>query len=103
MKIKLLALLLLASSSMFAAGHWFVGVNVGVPVAVAPPVAPAYAYYAPPPAPGYGYTWIGGYWYPVGPRWYWHAGYWARPPYVGARWYSPRYYGGRYYAGYWRR
>jgi hypothetical protein len=102
MKTKLFALLLLASSSMFAAGRVFFGFGVGVPVAVAPPPVPAYVAYAP-PAPAYGYTWVGGYWYPVGPRWYWHTGYWARPPYVGARWYAPRYYGGRYYAGYWRR
>ncbi len=101
MKTKIFALLLLASSSMFAAGRVFFGVNVGVPVAVAPP--PAY-YTAPAPAyPGYGYTWVRGYYYPVGQRWNWHAGYWGRPPYVGARWYAPRYYGGRYYAGYWRR
>jgi hypothetical protein len=102
MKTKLLTLLLLASSSMFAAGHVFFGVNVGVPVAVAPPLPPAYVSYAP-PYPGYGSTWVGGYYYPAGPRWYWHTGYWARPPYVGARWYAPRYSRGRYYAGHWRR
>ena len=102
MKTKLLALLLLGGSSMFAAGRVFFGVSVGVPVGVAPPPPPAYVAYTP-PAPGYGYTWVGGYYYPVGPRWYWHAGYWARPPYVGARWYGPHYYRGRYYGGYWRR
>ncbi|HEX4749538.1 MAG TPA: hypothetical protein VH302_08365 [Bryobacteraceae bacterium] len=103
MKTKLLTLLLLASSSMFAAGRVVFGVSVGVPVGVAPPPPSAYAYYAPPVAPGYGYNWVAGYWYPVGPRWYWRTGYWARPPYVGARWAGPRYYGGRYYAGHWRR
>lgn len=103
MKTKLFVLLLLASSSMFAAGRVFFGVGVGVPIGVAPPPPPAY-YAAPAPAyPGYGYSWVGGYYYPVGSRWSWRAGYWARPPYVGARWYAPRYYSGRYYRGYWRR
>jgi hypothetical protein len=102
MKTKLSILLLLASSSVFAAGRVFFGVNVGVPIGYAPPPPPAYVAYAP-PYPGYGYTWVAGYYYPVGPRWYWHTGYWARPPYIGARWYAPRYYRGRYYAGYWRR
>src|SRR5262249_40484876 len=69
----------------------------------APPPPPASYYYAPPVAPAVGYTWVPGYYYPSGPRWAWRTGYWARPPYVGARWVSPRYYGGRYYGGYWRR
>jgi len=108
MKVKLLALLLLAGSSAFA-GHWFVGVGIGVPrpVYAAPvygyaPPPPVYAY-APPPCPGPGYTFVSGYWHPAGPRWAWRAGYWTRPPYARARWVAPRYYGRRYYAGYWRR
>ena len=109
MKAKLLALLLLSGSSMFAA-RVFVGVGFGGYV-VAPP-RPVVTYVAPPrpvpvayvpPAPYVGATWIGGYWYPVGPRWSWHAGYWARRPFVGAAWVAPRYYGHRYYGGYWRR
>jgi len=106
MKTKILALLLLGATSMFAGVHWSVGFGVGVPYGgyyVAAPPPPPPAYYA--PAPAYaapGYTWIGGYYYPVGPRWAWHAGYWARPPYAGAAWVAPRYYGGRYYGGYWR-
>jgi len=46
---------------------------------------------------------VGGYWYPAGPHYAWHAGYWARPAFAGTRWYAPRYYGGHYYGGYWRR
>jgi hypothetical protein len=106
MKTKLMVLLLLASSSMFAGGRVFFGINVAS--------GPVYGYYAPPPppppvvtyavpAPGPAYTWIDGYYYPVGPRWAWRAGYWAPRPYVGARWIAPRYYGHRYYSGYWRR
>lgn len=104
MKTKLLALLFLAGSSMFAAPRVFVGIGVGVGPAYgyyAPPPPPAYTYVAPAPEPGY--SWVSGYYYPVGPRYVWHAGYWARPPYPYAVWVGPRYYGGRYYRGYWRR
>jgi hypothetical protein len=108
MKLRLLALVLMAGSSMFGATRFFFGVGVGgyypapAPVyAYAPPPAPVYAYA--PPAPGYGYSWVSGYWQPAGPRWAWRPGYWARPPYAGAYWAAPRYYGHRYYPGYWRR
>lgn len=103
MKTKLLALMLLAGSSLFARTHVVVGVGVGG----------GYGYYAPPPPPplvayappyrGPNYAWVGGYYYPVGPRWNWRAGYWSRRPYAGAYWVAPRYYGHRYYSGYWRR
>lgn len=119
MKTRLLAVLLLASASVFAAPRVFIGVGVGVggyrpvyhyrayvpaPVvtyAAPVPMAPAYygpeyygpAYYAP-PMPGPGYVWIGG--------WGGRAGYWSRPGFRGAR-VAPRYYGGRYYGGHWRR
>ena len=103
MKTKLLALLLLAGSTVFAAPRVFVGVGVGVgPAYVAtPPPAPVVEY-----APTYyrpGYSWVGGYYYPAGPRWAWHAGYWGRPPYAHSYWVAPRYYGHHYYGGYWRR
>ncbi len=110
MKTKLLALFLLAGASVFAHPRVFLSFGFGgyAPgyygsgyyVATAPPPVVAYA---PPPCPGPGYSWVGGYWYPVGPRYYYHRGYWARPPYRGAYWVSPRYYGHRYYHGYWRR
>ena len=111
MKTKLLAILLLAGSSLFAGPRVFFGVGVGVgpyygpgygyAIATPPPPPPVYSYVAPRPA--IGYSWVGGYYYPVGPRYHWHAGYWARPPYAGAYWVGPRYHGGRYYRGYWRR
>jgi hypothetical protein len=104
MKTKLLALLLLAGSTMFAGSvHIAVGIGPGYGYGYYAPPPPPRAYYAPPPIPGPGYTWVNGYYYPVGARYHWRGGYWARPPYVGARWYGPRYYGGRYYHGYWRR
>jgi hypothetical protein len=105
MKTKILALFLLTAGCILAGGRFFVGVGFGgyayPGYYAAPPPPPPVAYVAPAPGPGYG--WVNGYYYPVGPRYAWRAGYWARPPYVGARWYGPRYYGGRYYSGYWRR
>jgi hypothetical protein len=47
---------------------------------------PGYVYYPPPrvvfyepPCPGPGYVWVPAYRYYVGPRYYWHPGYWATP------------------------
>ena len=108
MKTKLVVLMLLMGTSLFARTHFSIGIGVGgygYPYGygyyAAPPPPPIVAYA--PPYPGLGYTWIAGYWYPVGPRYYWHAGYWSRRPYYGGRWVAPRYYGHRYYRGYWRR
>jgi len=95
MKAKLMALLVLGGSSLFAAPRVAVGIGF------APPPPPVAAYAA--PCPGPGYSFVAGYWYPSGPSYAWRAGYWARPPYVGARWIAPRYHGRRYYHGYWRR
>jgi hypothetical protein len=106
MKSKVLALFLLAGSSVFAAPRIQVAVGFGGGYA-----APYPGYYAPPPpavveyAPAYrpGFARVGGYWYPAGARYGWHPGYWAHPPYYGARWEGPRYGGGRYDRGFWRR
>ena len=105
MKTKLLALIFFVGSSAFAATHFSFGVGIGPAYGyyVAPPPPPPVIAYAPPVVARPGYSWVGGYWYPVGPRWYWRAGYWAPRPYAGAYWVGPRYYGGRYYRGYWRR
>ncbi len=99
MKTKLLGLMFLAGSALFAAPRVVVGVGVGIPYAPPPPPVAAYAA----PAPGPGYNWVAGYWYPYGGRYVWRAGYWARPPYAGAYWVGPRYHGHRYYPGYWGR
>jgi len=105
MKTRLLALLLLAGVTMFARTRVFVGFSFGAPapvVAYAPPPPPPAMVYAPPmPAPGY--SWVAGYYRPVGPRWAWRPGYWVRPPYARAYWVAPRWHAGRYYGGYWRR
>jgi len=101
---KLIGTLLLAGSSLFAGPRFSFGVGIGVPYA--PPPLPVYAGYGysgyAVPSPGPGYVWVDGYYYPVGPRYVYRRGYWARPPYRGAYWVAPRYHRGSYYRGYWR-
>jgi WXXGXW repeat (2 copies) len=78
MKTKLMAMLLMAGSTMFAGVRFGVGVNLGVPVRA--------GYAAPvviPPCPGPGYVWMNGYW--AAPRY--------APRYVGGH-YTDRYAGG---------
>jgi len=65
MKTKILAGLLLAGSTMFAAPRVSFGFRIGAP---APVVAPVVA--AVPPCPGPGYEFIDGYWQFVGGRTY---------------------------------
>ncbi len=87
-----MALMLLASGAVFA--QLSVGVRIGAP----PPVR---VIRVQPRNPGPGYSWVAGYWYPVGHRYKWHEGYWTRPAYSGARWVAPRHDGQMYYNGYW--
>jgi len=89
-RTTLVAVLLLAGGSLFAQ----------VPIIIGPPPPPRVIHVLP-PRPSPEFTWINGYWYPVGGRYVWHEGYWTRPPYPGAYWVVPRHEGGRYYGGYW--
>jgi len=89
-----LAATLLIGGSAFAAPQVSFGIRIGPP--------PRTRVVQVPPRPGLDYTWVDGYWYPVGNRYVWHGGYWTRPPYAGARWVAPRYYGNQYYNGYWQ-
>src|SRR5580658_4726775 len=84
------------STSLFCQG----AVDVGVGITIGPPPAPRVLKVRP-VAPGPGYVWVDGYWYAVGARYRWHAGYWSRPPYEGAVWVGPHYDGGKFFAGYW--
>jgi hypothetical protein len=77
MKTKLLAMLLMAGSTMFAGVRFGVGIGFGVPVPAPVVVAPVI-----PPCPGPGYMWSNGIWVAPG------------------AFYGPRYYGGRV-GGYW--
>jgi hypothetical protein len=74
MKTKLIAMVLLAGSTMFAGPRFFFGVGAGPIYTPAPIVA-----YAPPVSVGY-----------------------VSRPYARAYWVAPRWYGHRYYGGYWR-
>ncbi len=93
MNRKMLAALLLAAGSAFAA-------DVSVGIRIGPPPPPRVVRVRP-IAPGAGYMWVEGYWYPVGNHYKWHDGSWTRPPYESYRWVSPRHDGERYYGGYW--
>jgi hypothetical protein len=97
MKTKLMATLLLAGSSLFAAPRIGVGIGIGVPVAPAPVVvAPPIVGYVP-PCPGPGYAWLGGSWvFRGGPGYYGPA--YRGPAYRGA--YRGSVYGGHYARGY---
>ncbi|HWW86615.1 MAG TPA: YXWGXW repeat-containing protein [Vicinamibacterales bacterium] len=68
-------------------------------VTIGPPPPPRAVVVAPMPGPDH--VWVDGYWYPVGQRWMWHAGYWTRPPYAGAYWVQPYHDGARFVPGYW--
>jgi hypothetical protein len=91
-KKNLLALLLLTGGTLLA--QISVGITIGAP-------PPPRVVYARPACPGPEFTWVTGYWYPVGHHYKWHDGYWTRPPYMGAHWVEPHHDGARYFQGYW--
>ena len=94
-KLRLLALALIAGGTMFAETRVSIGFSVGGygPGAYAPPV---YAQYQP-PCPGPGYTWVDGYWTPQYGRRVWIQGFWRAPVVrVMPRYVAPRYVGPRY-------
>jgi hypothetical protein len=89
----------LLAAMVLTAGLGF-GAQVSVGVRIGQPPRPRVVRVQP-PSPGVGYSYVDGYWYPVGNRYTWHDGYWTRPPYSGSNWNAPRYEGGTYYQGYW--
>jgi hypothetical protein len=98
MKTKLIATLLLAGSSLFAAPRIRFGVGIGIGLPVAPAavvVAPPIVDYAP-PCPGPGYVWLNGAWV-----------FGGGPAYVGRAFHGPVYhapvYRGRVYGRDFRR
>jgi hypothetical protein len=78
---KVIAGLVLATSSLLAAPR--ISLNVGVGVPVGPVGVGVYAAPAPvvvvPPAPGPGYFWVAPGWYYAGGRRIWRQGYWRAP------------------------
>ncbi|HVY93010.1 MAG TPA: hypothetical protein VHA14_09685 [Bryobacteraceae bacterium] len=89
---KLLVVAALAAGTMF--GQVSIGISIGAP-------PPPRVLRVRPRAPGPDFMWVDGYWFAEGGGWRWHAGYWTRPPYVGAMWVAPRWENGRFFAGYW--
>jgi hypothetical protein len=69
------------------------GINIG------PPPQLRHSVVRPQPRPDN--VWVDGYWYPVGSRYVWRAGYWTSAPYPGAYWNEPYHNGRQYIAGYW--
>lgn len=92
-------LLTVAAIGLFVTGTALAQVGFGVGIRIGPP--PPVRVERVVPAPGPGHVWIPGYWYAVGTRWRWHAGYWTLPPYAGAHWVAARHEGGMFYDGYW--
>jgi WXXGXW repeat (2 copies) len=90
----LLAVMLFAGMSALSAAQLSIGVRIGEP-------PPPRVVRVVPQRPGAEFVWVDGYWYPVGRRYMWHAGYWTRPPYEGARWVGPHHDGAQFFAGYW--
>jgi YXWGXW repeat-containing protein len=78
MKTKLLAMMLLAGSSVFAQDRFSIGLAFGAQGAGFNQAPPAYAANIP-PCPGPGYTWVDGYWTNDYGRQVWVAGYWNAP------------------------
>ena len=92
LKTLALSTLLLAPASTAIAQVSF-GINIGPPPQLRQSVVRA--------QPRADNVWVDGYWYPVGSRYVWHAGYWTAAPYEGAYWNEPYYTGHQYVAGYW--
>ena len=98
----------LGVGTLVLAGTFFAGapsassqVSIGIQIG-APPAPRVYPARPPCPGPVAEYSWVEGYWYPVSGHYYWHKGYWTRPPYAGAVWVVPHYETGHYYGGYWQ-
>lgn len=90
----LFVMFLLMGIGSAAAAQVAVGITIGAP-------PPPRVVRVRPVAPGPAYVWVDGFWRPVHGHYVWHAGYWSRPPYVGAHWVVPHHDGRQYFAGYW--
>ncbi len=93
MRVAFLAAILLSGGAVF-------GAQVSIGIRIGPPPAPR-VIHTTPARPGANYSWVDGYWYPVGRSYKWHSGYWTQPPYAGARWTPPHHDGRMFYNGYW--
>jgi WXXGXW repeat (2 copies) len=82
------------------AGATALAAQVSIGIRIGPPPPPRVVHVVP-ERPGPDFSWIAGYWYPVGNHYKWHEGYWTRPPYEGAHWVPARHDGERFHEGYW--
>jgi hypothetical protein len=90
MKMKLLAMMLLAGGSMFAQTQFSIGIGFGGHGAGFYQPPPSYASNIP-PCPGPDYTWVDGYWSQNYGRSTWVAGYWNRQPFSSDYEVAPRF------------
>ena len=90
MKTKLMGLLLLGGTAMFAQAGVSFGVGVGGFGAAAYVAAPP-AYATIPPCPGPDYIWVDGYWSQNYGRNAWVNGYWEHRPFVSGFQVAPRF------------
>lgn len=81
MKTKLLAMMLLASGTLFADTNFYFGIGIGSPrpgrYAVRPPPPPPVRVVVP-RSPGRNMVWVPGYWVWTGNRYAWRDGYWTK-------------------------
>ena len=89
----------LAVAALFAAPASTARAQVSLNIEIGPP--PPLRVQRVAAMPGPDFVWVDGYWYPVGRRWVWHAGYWTRPPRPGAYWIAPYHDGRAFVPGYW--
>ncbi len=80
MKMKLLAMMLLAGGSMFAQTRFSIGLGFAGQGAGFYQAPPAYAMSIP-PSPGPGFMWVEGYWSQNYGRQFWVPGFWNRQPF----------------------
>jgi hypothetical protein len=90
MKTKLLAMMLLAGSSMFAQTRVSIGIGFGGHGAGFYQPPPSYASNIP-PCPGPDYIWVDGYWSQDYGRHTWVDGYWNRQPFSSGYLVAPRF------------
>lgn len=81
MKTKLLAIMLLGGSALWADTNFSIGIQLGGPrpgryVVRQPPPPPPVRFV--PRSPGRAYVWVPGYWVWAGNRYNWQDGYWVK-------------------------
>jgi hypothetical protein len=96
MKSKLLAMILLGSSTLWAGSNFNIGVSIGNVrqgrYVVQPPPPPPPVLYVP-RSPGRNMVWVPGYCVWSGNRYFWQNGFWTKQKHGGGNGYGNGYYG----------